>query len=326
MGAQHMPLPSLPARDPKGHKGTFGTAVVVGGCARRRSVEAGGSAPGTLHMLGGACFAAMGALRAGCGLVKMLLPEPLVDHALAVAPSATAIGIPVDSDGDLIGHEAASVIDSVLGEAHCLAVGPGMGVSPGGRAAVVRAITQDRCPVVLDADGLNTLSTIRDVNLDLRAPAVLTPHPGEFRRLGAALKIAEDPSGEASRARAAESLAQRRGVVVVLKGAATVVSDGQRTWAHERANPALATAGTGDVLTGVIAGLIAQHVRLAPGPGMEPAGALGPFDAARLGVAIHARAARDWVERHRTASGLTAEDLLGLIPSAAEGFRGSDGA
>jgi len=291
-------------------------------------------------MLGGPCFAAMAALRAGCGLAKLLLPEPLVDHALSIAPSATAIGIPVGDDGDLVAHEAAGVIDSILGEARCLAVGPGMGVSPGASAAVLRCIMQDGVPLVLDADALNNLAATRDVNLDFRAPAIVTPHPGEFRRLAGAMGIAPDPTDASARVAAAEALAQRLGAVVVLKSAATIVSDGQRTWTHDEPNPALATAGTGDVLTGIIAGLVAQFVRIDPNPAIAAmraaAGAgggggggrggagkgLSLFDAARLGVAAHAQAAQIWVTDHDGATGgLTATDLIERVPGATEGLR-----
>ena len=327
------PLPSLPPRDPSGHKGTFGTVVVLGGCARHRSTAPADLTPGTIHMLGGPCFSAVAALRAGCGLVKLLLPEPLVNHAFAIAPSATAIGLPLERDGDLIGHEAAAVIDSILDEAQCLAVGPGMGVSPGASAAVMRAITQDAVPLVLDADALNNLASVPELNADFRAPSVLTPHPGEFRRLAGALGIDADPTDPSCRAGAAEQLAQKLGAIVVLKGAATVVTDGQQTWIHDEPNPALATAGTGDVLTGVIAGLIAQHVRIDAFPaiaaariraGAAPESGLSLFDAARLGVAVHARAAQVWTERHATRSGLIVPDLLELIPTAVEGFRAQD--
>jgi NAD(P)H-hydrate epimerase len=281
-------------------------------------------------MLGGPCFSAVGALRAGCGLAKLLLPEPLVDHAFAIAPSATAIGLPVERNGDLVPHEAAAVLDSMLDDARCLAVGPGMGVSPGASAAVMRAITQDTVPLVLDADALNNLADVREIHADFRASAVLTPHPGEFKRLAGALGIDADPTDASARAGAAEQLAQKLGAVVVLKSAATVVSDGQRTWVHDKPNPALATAGTGDALTGVIAGLIAQHVRMDAFPAIAAAraraGAAPPglslFDAARLGVAIHAQAARDWAERHGTEGGLVVPDLLELIPTACEAFRG----
>jgi NAD(P)H-hydrate epimerase len=332
------PLPALPPRDPHGHKGTFGTVVVLGGCARHRALDPADVNPGTLHMLGGACFSAVAALRTGCGLAKLLLPEPLVDHAFAIAPSATAIGLPVEHDGDITPHEAAAVIDSILDETQCLAVGPGMGVSPGASAAVMRAVTQDTVPLVLDADALNNLADVRELNADFRAPCVLTPHPGEFKRLAGSLGITADPLDASARAGAAEQLAQKLGAVVVLKSAATVVSDGQRTWVHDKPNPALATAGTGDVLTGVIAGLIAQHVRIDAFPAIgaaratagagAAAGATTPptslslFDAARLGVAIHAQAARDWTERHHTGSGLIVPELLELIPTAAQAFRG----
>jgi NAD(P)H-hydrate epimerase len=326
-------MPALPARDPRGHKGTFGTVAVLGACARKRALRPGELDAGTLHMLGGPCFAAIAALRAGCGLARLLLPEPLVDHALAIAPSATAIGIPVGADGDLVAHETSSVIDSILEETSCLALGPGMGVSPGASAGVLRCITQESVPLVLDADALNNLAATRDLHMDFRAPAIVTPHPGEFERLARVLGITQDAMDEGARAEGAEALAQKLGAVVVLKGASTVVSDGQRTWSHDEPNPALATAGTGDVLTGIIAGIVAQFVRIDPNPaiaalrakaagGSHGSPGLSLFDAARLGVALHARAAQIWVAAHDGATGgMTAPDLLERVPEAAEGLR-----
>ncbi|MEO1130058.1 MAG: ADP/ATP-dependent (S)-NAD(P)H-hydrate dehydratase, partial [Planctomycetota bacterium] len=168
--------PSLPARDPGGHKGTFGTVAVVGGSAH----AVGPKPTDGLHMLGGPCFAATAALRSGAGLARLVLPEPLVDAGLAIAPSATGIALAVDERGDIVGHEAARVLDRVVAEADCLVVGPGLGTRDGACACVVRAVQQERIPVVIDADALNCLALVPEVQRDFHAAAVLTPHPGEF--------------------------------------------------------------------------------------------------------------------------------------------------
>lgn len=315
--------PTLPARDPRGHKGTFGTAAVVGGCAHEPSLETGLDG---LRMLGGPCFSALAALRSGCGLARLAVPRPLVDHALAVAPSATGVALAVDARGDLVPHLAAAVIDDLAASADALIVGPGMGVSDGAAAAVLRAMAQDSVPVVLDADGLNNLAGIAEFWRDCRAPAVLTPHPGEFRRLGAALSITADPTIDAERPAAAEQLAQKLGCVVVLKGAATIVTDGHRAWTHDQPNPALGTAGTGDVLAGLIGGLIAQHHRRPILAGertvtSEKQGGLSLFECARAAGAAHALAAERWTARRGVTGGMLATDLLDEIPASVESLR-----
>lgn len=300
-------LVKLGPRDLRGHKGTFGTVAVVGGCADE----------GGVRMIGGAALAAIGALRAGCGLARLAMPEPVLSAGLVIAPSATGVALGVDGNGALVGHEAARRVDELARGSDCLVVGPGLGTSEGARAVTVRAAGQEDCPVVLDADALNCLADTKEIRRDVRCAAVITPHPGEFARLARSMGIAPDCGGSAGdRANACESLARTLGVVVVLKGAGTVVSDGQRTWVmsgDDAANPALATGGTGDVLGGVIGGLIAQS---------RAAGGLTLFDAACLGVFAHARAAGMWRERRRASGGMLAMELAELIPEAVEGLRG----
>lgn len=251
------PPKKLPTRDFRGHKGTFGTVVVVGGSA------------GNPRMIGAPALAALAALRSGCGLVKVLSPEPILNHVLTMCPGATGWGVAVDEGGDWVPHAASHAFDKLtvgVGGADAIVVGPGMGNGPGASRLALRAIQHEGCPVVLDADAINALATIADLHRDWRCAAVLTPHPGEFKRLASSLRIEADATSPATRPTAAEELAQKLGAIVLLKGAGTVVSDGHRTWVHEvngtAGLPQLATAGTGDVLAGLIGGLIAQHVRL----------------------------------------------------------------
>lgn len=317
--------PHLPARDPHGHKGSFGTVGVVGGCVSGGSLMAGAPA-----------LAALGALRAGAGLAKLVCPGPVLGTALAIAPSATGIELPTDDAGAIVGHEAARLLDKVFGGVDALAIGPGLGTDGEGRqgvqAVALRALQQDEVPVVVDADALNAMARVPELTRDIHAPAVLTPHPGEFRRLAEALRITQDPTDPAERPAAAEALAQKLGCVVVLKGAGTVVTDGQRTWVCDRGHACLGTAGTGDVLTGVIAGLLAQFTgrinpTLAAMPeaakramGLPPAG-LDVFDAARAGVLAHAIAGERWAEGRGASAGLLAAELADLIPGAVESLR-----
>ncbi len=284
----------LPHRPADGHKGTFGTVCVVGGRADPPRV-----------MLGGPAFAALGALRSGAGLAVLAVPAPLLAGALAVAPQATGLSLPVDDQGRLLPSDAAEVIDAHLADYAALAVGPGLGQGEAQRSIVARLVTKREPPRVLDADAINVLASVRQLQRDFHAIAVLTPHPGEFRRLAAALGVAGDAADAGARPGAAAQLAQRLGCVVVLKGAGTIVSDGLSTWTNASGNVALATAGTGDVLTGIIAGFIAQFA----------GGGLSLYDCARLGVHVHGLAADRWRNRHGDA-GLLATDLLAELPDA----------
>jgi len=314
------PPPPLPPRDPAGHKGTFGTVAVVGGYA----------GPGS-RMIGAPCLAAVAALRAGAGLARLVTPEPILADALTVAPSATGIPIPTDDSGEIVPHEAAAVIDSLARSCDCLAIGPGLGRGDGPRAASLRAIQQEEVPVVVDADAINNLAEVPELGRDLRAAAVFTPHPGEFRRLTEAMGLKDALGLDTSRENAAERLAQRLGCIVVLKGAGTVVSDGLRTWTNTSGHPCLATAGTGDVLTGLIAAMIAQFVAPpSPFPLPEKVRAMMPkpagkpldlFDAVRLAVYAHGKAGERWAASHDASGGLLAMELADELPATLEALR-----
>lgn len=313
---------ALPVRAERGHKGTFGTVAVVGGTA----FGAGGSL-----MVGAPALTGTAALRAGAGLAKLLLPAVIAPAAVAIAPSCTALTFASDERGAYEPSEAVTALDRAIEGGAVLAIGPGLGLGDGPTALVMRAITQHDSHAVLDADALNVLSTIPEFYHDFHVSAVLTPHVGEFRTLMKALRIEADLTSAQGLCGAATALAQRLGCVVVLKSATTVVADAIRFWVHDEPNPVLGTAGTGDVLTGTIAGLIAQFVppsSVAALAGIKRAQGerrhtLSLFDAARLGVIAHARAAKLWRDRHGNASGgMLALELADLIPEALESMRG----
>jgi NAD(P)H-hydrate epimerase len=314
-------LPRLPTRDAGAHKGTFGTVAVFGGCAAAAT-----------RMIGAPALAAAAALRGGCGLARIYGPAPILDAALTITPGATGRAIPTDAGGSIVPHEAAAAVDEAVGGCTCLAIGPGLGRGDGPRAAALRAVQQEAVPVVVDADALNALAETPQVTRDFRAAALLTPHPGEFRRLARGLGVRDDLGLDGSRAGAAEQLARRLGCIVVLKGAGTVVTDGSRTWVNPSGHPCLATGGTGDVLTGLIASLVAQFVGpmatgpspTAVGPGAPRAGGRGLdlYDAARVGVYVHGLAGERWARDHGASGGLLATDLPALIPAIVEGLRG----
>jgi NAD(P)H-hydrate epimerase len=156
-------------------------------------------------------------------------------------------------------------------------------------------------PVVLDADGLNNLAAMGGLRDAIHAPLVMTPHPGEYARLATAMGLVCDPLEPGRRPDAAVELARACQAVVVLKGRHSIVTDGRRVYVNSTGNPALATAGSGDVLTGTVAGLIAQGLR--------------PLDAAVLAVHLHGAAADRWAAAHGPA-GLAARDLASLLPDA----------
>ncbi len=348
------PPPQLPPRDPRGHKGTFGTVLVCGGSAANP------------RMIGAPALAAVAALRGGCGLAKIIAPEPIINHVLALCPSATGWGVAVDEGGHIVAHESSRAFDALAPHAHAIVVGPGLGEGSGVSRLALRAIQHEGCPVIIDADAINALATIPELHRDWKCAGVITPHPGEFKRLAAALNIEADALSEATRPSAAEELAQKLGCIVVLKGAGTVVSDGHRTWVNDTGGPELATAGTGDVLAGLIAGLVAQHGERRSEAGAEEAQhqsamdaarvlalakmrerglavpssgtqdeavtrvqkrrdrvseAIPLFDLARMAVRVHGLAGEQWRANHKSLGGMFATDLAATLPGVVEQFR-----
>ena len=188
-------LPSLPPRPPAGHKGTFGTVAVFGG-----------SCAGDARMIGAPALSARAALRSGCGLARLAMPGPILNAGIILTPSATGTRIPTDETGQIIAHEAAAVIDQLIDHSTCLAIGPGLGGGEGPTAASLRAVQQEMVPVVVDADSLNCLSQVPELNRDFRANAILTPHPGEYKRLADSLRIKLDATDPKTRPAAAEGV------------------------------------------------------------------------------------------------------------------------
>ena len=301
-------LPPLPHRPEDGHKGTFGTVAIVGGCAgMHRDDEFEPT------MLGAPALSAMGAIRSGCGLVKIAAPSPIIEQVLTLAPFATGYGLETDHARSINASHAAPVLDELTRSCSVIVAGMGMGGAHCVAQIIVRLLNQEMVPVVIDADGLNALASLPEFDREIRASAVLTPHPGEARRLMQSLAIEGDPAGdESQRIDACTRLAQRLGCVVVLKGRGTVVSDGHRVWVCERGSPALAAAGTGDVLGGVIGSIIAQSRNHA---------SIDLLHAAALGVQAHAIAGERWAESHDGDGGLMANELSELLPGVMSTLR-----
>jgi NAD(P)H-hydrate epimerase len=276
----------LPERPARGHKGSFGRLLVIAG---------------SLDYAGAALLVCRAAGRAGAGLVTLAVPESLQPLFAAKVVEATTMALPED-DVEEIDPEPA--IARILDHEHdAVVVGPGL--RPGlATAELVRLLIglddPDGPGIVLDAEALRSLASMDEWWQGLHRPAVLTPHAGEFARLrsGSGRDPADDGdlvADDAARAAAARDAATTWGAVVVLKGAATVIAapDGSVAMAPFE-NPALATGGTGDVLSGAIGALLAQ--------GLEP------FAAARLGVYLHGLAG-DGVRERFGDAGLLASDL-----------------
>ena len=319
---REFPAPTLPTRNHDCHKGDFGRVAVVGGCALAHT-----------RMIGAPALSAHAATRSGAGLVQLVCPEGVLNEALMIASQATGRALPTDTQGALRASDSVAILDTIFEEADAVVIGPGLGRGPGPAALALRAVQQKLTPVVVDADALNELADTPQLALDFHAPAIITPHPGEFARLAKALGMDANAIDDTKRPAAAEQLAQRLGCVVVLKGSRTVVSDGLKTWSDDTADSALATGGTGDVLAGLIGGLVAQHARpitheLARAKlgdhrrHLPDDGRLTLFEIARCAVVAHAHAAKLWRDHHHASAGLTPVDLADHLPQAVTALRG----
>jgi ADP-dependent NAD(P)H-hydrate dehydratase len=251
---------------------------------------------GSRGMAGAVVLAGSAALRAGAGLVQVAVPASVQDVVAMSNPCYLTVGLAQDAQGKLLASSAAE-IEPLTQSANVLGVGPGLGQSESLPALLAKILALPK-PVVLDADGLNALvQSPGDLLTGRPAPTVLTPHPGEFGRM------VQRPTHEvqADRETLAFNFAREKNVVLVLKGHGTLVTDGSRLYRNTTGNPGMATGGTGDVLTGVIAALVAQ--------GLEA------FAAAQLGVFLHGRAG-DIAAADLGEVSLTAADLIDSLPGA----------
>lgn len=253
-------------------------------------------------MIGAPSLAANSGLRSGAGLVTVAVPTGIQQTVAALVPCATSVALPQTAAGLI--NDDGEALARAISQADVIAFGPGLGAGD----AVLdarwhRLLTACSVkPVVIDADALNLLSRLDPAAR--RVPGarwVLTPHPGEMARLvgRSTAGVQEDRIGSAMRC--SEQLNAGGEHVVVLKGAGTLVTDGQRVFENETGNPGMATGGTGDVLTGVIAALIGQGLAL--------------FDAAVLGVHVHGLAG-DLAAKELGEVSLIASDLIAYLPAA----------
>lgn len=283
-------LPRLPPRDPQSQKNDFGRAMVIGG---------------SVGMSGAASLAGVAALRSGAGLVTIATAEPCLPVVAAFEPACMTAELPADSEGR-ISYDARTQLKSICAPAIAVACGPGLGRSESLERLVTWLYGDLKQPAVFDADALFALAGHPDALSRSNAVRILTPHMGEFARLVPTDDDSrEDDSREVDSREKAERLAVDKAAewnaIVVLKGHNTLVTDGRRQFRNPTGNPGMATGGTGDVLTGVIVGLLSQG--------------LDPFDAAQLGVYLHGLAG-DLAAAALGQTSLIASDLLDFLPAA----------
>jgi NAD(P)H-hydrate epimerase len=274
-------LPRLAPRKIDSHKGDFGHCLIVGG---------------SFGMAGAPALSAMAALRCGTGLVRVAVPRCCVSTVASFEPSYMTAPLPEDTAGRL-SLAAADHILALARKATHVVIGPGLGRSPELNQLVVRLYKELPLPAVFDADALNALSDQRDVFQSPGGPRVLTPHPGEYLRLNGNREVGNRGAFQTD----ARALAAQWKVTIVLKGHRTFVTDGNRSYINNTGNPGMATGGTGDVLSGVIAGLMCQG--------------LVAYDAARLGVYVHGHAGDAAAEEFGALS-LIASDLIRYLPTS----------
>lgn len=275
-------VPRLPRRRFDAHKGTFGKVLI---------------AAGSRGMAGAAVLCGRSALRSGAGLVQVATPACVQSVVAAGNPCYTTFALHQHSDGTLT-ETAAADLAAWAKSADALALGPGLGQGNDVKQFVIRAMNEVvNQPAIVDADGLNAMSPFTDEYKTRSIPLVVTPHPGEFARLsGHSMDEIQEKREEL-----AVEFAAKFGVVLLLKGAGTLVTDGTRLYRNSTGNPGMATGGSGDVLTGVIAALLAQG--------------LTPFDAAVLGAWVHGRAG-DLAAAATGEIGMTAADIVEHLPQA----------
>ncbi len=267
-------------RPAESHKGSFGHALMIGGSA---------------GMSGAIIMSSYAALRTGAGLVTAAVPESLLN--LVDGAILEVMGRPLDETKDAaISAEALPAIENLLGTSSVCAIGPGMSGYPEANAILRFVLENAGIPVIIDADGINALKGDAGILKKRQIPVVITPHPGEMARL-TGLSVEEI---QQNRMKIARDFAVEWGITIVLKGNKTVVaSPSGSLYINPSGNPGMATAGSGDVLTGIITGLIAQGLK--------------PEDAAVAGVYLHGLAG-DRASLHTGQRGLVAGDIIQALP------------
>lgn len=264
----------LPDRENNAHKGDFGRILQL--CGSR-------------GYTGAAYLAAMGALRCGAGLVFLGVPESI--YAIEAVKLNEAIVFPLPDNGGKLSAQAIPEILERLPRMDAVVIGPGLGQSEDVTAVVAEVLKNARCPVVLDADGINVMAPHKDILRERTGVTVLTPHGGEFSRLGG--NLASDRVHEAG------AMARELGCIVLLKGHGTVITDGETAYINPTGNPGMAVGGSGDVLAGIIGSFLGQKIN--------------PLEAAACGAYVHGEAG-DLCARDLGQYGMLPTDMLNVLP------------
>ena len=264
----------LPDRDPWGHKGTFGKLLLL--CGSR-------------GFTGAAYLAAMGALRSGAGLVFLGVPESI--YAIEAIKLNEPVVFPLPDESGKLSPQAIPEIVDRLSQVDAVLVGCGLGQSEGTVAVVKTVLEKAKCPVVLDADGINVMGPHKDVLRGRRYPTILTPHDGEFLRFGGVI--------EDDRMKSAVRFARDWNSIILLKGHETCITDGNVCYRNQTGNPGMAVGGSGDVLAGMIVSLLGQGIP--------------PLEAAACGAWLHG-AAGDICSEEIGQYGMLPTDMLTVLP------------
>ncbi len=274
-------IASLPKRDPDSHKGSYGRVGIIAG---------------STGMVGSACLSSMAALRSGAGLVYNIVPKSLQN--IFSIKLIEAIILPIEDDNT--GHftvNSTKDIEEILIDKDVLVLGPGIGVGEEREKFVKYILLKYNKTIVLDADGLNCIAKNPSILSKRKATTIITPHPGEMARLlNTSIKEIQQNRIEYSK-----TFSNKYNIITILKGHETIVTNGEDIYINTTGNPGMATAGSGDVLTGILASFIAQ--------GMDP------YEASKLGVYIHGLAG-DLAKIDKGEYSMIARDIIENIPYA----------
>ncbi len=282
-------IPKMQLRPRDANKGDFGKVLIVGG---------------SRSLIGAPSLSANAALRAGAGLVTVSCPRSIQQTVISLCPCATSLPLPEDENGVISDGALSILYDTVFQKKRfdVVAVGPGLGEAAS-LLAFIHELNRNNIPSVIDADGLNILARTNWRGL-LSGPCVITPHPGELARL-LEKSIPEIQADREKYAIEAAKMMSNQSAdhqcVCLLKGQRTIVTDGEKIYLNTTGNPGMATGGTGDILTGVIAALLGQK--------------FSTFDAAALGAHVHGLAG-DLAAEEIGETSLIASDLLDFLKKA----------
>lgn len=263
----------LPNRHADSHKGDYGRVLLI--C-------------GSKGYTGAPALAALGALRSGAGLVYLAVPDSI--YEIEAVKLTEPIILPMPDDNGTLAEGASEIIRNLLPKMDAVLIGPGLGQSAGVFSTVKTVLESFHGPVVLDADGINVIAAHKNILRRRTDISILTPHPGEFRRLSS---LNED------RVDAAVALANELGAVVVLKGHGSIITDGENCMINSTGNPGMAVGGSGDVLAGIIVSLVGQGI--------------APLQAAACGAWLHG-AAGDICAQEIGQYGMLPTDMLNVLP------------